>query len=348
MDGLLGLLAFLVPLIVVLFSVAGSAVKVVQEYERGVIFRLGRLVGARGPGLFFIIPFVDRMVKIDLRVVTLEVPPQEVITRDNVTVRVNAVLYFRVFNPEKAVVAVTDYVRATHQIAQTTLRSVLGQSDLDELLSQREDINMKLQQIIDEQTEPWGIKVGIVEVKDVELPQSMQRAMARQAEAEREKRAKIIHASGEFDASKMLSEAARIIGSEPATIQLRYLQTLTEIASEKNSTIVFPIPIEFLSLIPNVFANTRGGGDGRDGRDGSGPQISDAPPATDTLPIGATAGSLPEGSAGSLHPDATPDSGLPDIDEMRSKELAAEHARFMQGDIVTPDDEETLPGRRKK
>src|SRR5438094_2349272 len=273
MEGLIGLLAFLLPVIVVLFSIAGAAVKIVQEYERGVIFRLGRLVGARGPGLFFIIPFVDRMVKVDLRVVTLDVPAQEVITRDNVTVRVNAVLYFRVFNPEKAVVAVTDFVRATHQIAQTTLRSVLGQSDLDELLSQREEINMRLQQIIDEQTEPWGIKVGIVEVKDVELPQSMQRAMARQAEAERDKRGKIMHASGEFEASKMLTEAARIIGGQPATIQLRYLQTLTEIASERNSTIIFPIPIELISLIPNVFAN---------GRDGTGPRVSEPP--KDTLP----------------------------------------------------------------
>src|SRR5215210_2101424 len=218
MEGLIGLLAFLAPLVIILFSVAGSAVKIVQEYERGVIFRLGRLVGARGPGLFFIIPLVDRMVKVDLRVVTLDVPAQEVITRDNVTVRV------------KAVLAVTDFVRATHQIAQTTLRSVLGQSDLDELLSQREEINLRLQQIIDEQTEPWGIKVGIVEVKDVELPQSMQRAMARQAEAEREKRAKIIHASGEYEASKMLTDAAGVIGGEPAAIQLRYLQTLTEIA----------------------------------------------------------------------------------------------------------------------
>ncbi len=256
MDALLSLLAFLIPLLVVLFAIAGSAVKIVQEYERGVIFRLGRLVGARGPGLFFIIPFVDRMVKVDLRVVTLDVPAQEVITRDNVTVRVNAVLYFRVFDPEKAVVAVTDFVRATHQIAQTTLRSVLGQSDLDELLSQREAINLRLQQIIDEQTEPWGIKVGIVEVKDAELPQSMQRAMARQAEAEREKRAKIIHASGEFEASKMLTAAAKVIGSEPATIQLRYLQTLTEIASERNSTIIFPVPIELLSMIPHVLGKS--------------------------------------------------------------------------------------------
>src|SRR5438105_12196514 len=224
MSDLLGLLAFLVPVLVVLLWIAGAAVKIVQEYERGVIFRLGRLVGAKGPGLFLMIPMVDRMVKVDLRVVTLDVPAQEVITRDNVTLRVNAVLYFRVFDPEKAVVSVTDFVRATHQIAQTTLRSVLGQSGLDELLSQREAINMRLQQIIDEQTEPWGIKVGIVEVKDAELPQSMQRAMARQAEAEREKRAKIIHASGEFDAAKQLAEAARIVGTEPATIQLRYLQ----------------------------------------------------------------------------------------------------------------------------
>src|SRR5215218_6432328 len=255
MDTLLGFLAFLVPFVIVLVSIASSAVKIVQEYERGVIFRLGRLVGARGPGLFLIIPLVDRMVKVDLRVVTLDVPAQEVITRDNVTVRVNAVLYFRVFNPEKAVVAVTDFVRATHQIAQTTLRSVLGQSDLDELLSQREAINLRLQQIIDEQTEPWGIKVGIVEVKDAELPQSMQRAMARQAEAEREKRAKIIHASGEYDASKMLTQAARIIGSEPTSIQLRYLQTLTEIAVEKNSTIIFPLPIDTIKVFTDMFAS---------------------------------------------------------------------------------------------
>src|SRR3954451_4067183 len=283
MDSLIAVLAVLVPVILIGLWITGAAVKVVQEYERGVIFRLGRLIGAKGPGLFFIIPMVDRMVKVDLRVVTLDVPSQEVITRDNVTVRVNAVLYFRVFNPEKAVVAVTDYVRATHQIAQTTLRSVLGQSDLDELLSQREEINMRLQQIIDEQTEPWGIKVGIVEVKDTELPQSMQRAMARQAEAEREKRAKIIHATGEFEASKALTEAARIIGSEPATIQLRYLQTLTEIAAERNSTIIFPVPIELLSLIPSYFGN---------GRDGTGPRVSE--PAKDTLPMSATAESLPE------------------------------------------------------
>ncbi len=333
MDAFLGLLAFLVPFLVVLFSIAGSAVKVVQEYERGVIFRLGRLVGARGPGLFLIIPFVDRMVKVDLRVVTLDVPAQEVITRDNVTVRVNAVLYFRVFDPEKAVVAVTDYVRATHQIAQTTLRSVLGQSDLDELLSQREEINLRLQQIIDEQTEPWGIKVGIVEVKDVELPQSMQRAMARQAEAEREKRAKIIHASGEFEASKMLTAAAKVIGSEPATIQLRYLQTLTEIASERNSTIIFPVPIELLSMIPHIMGGSH---------NGSGDGIEDlTPPAgADTLPTAAAPGSLPEPVAGSeaeaemARPRA---STLHELNEEGvAKQQREAHARFIEGDNAAP------------
>src|SRR6476620_6228585 len=206
-NTVIGVLVSLIVVVVILLAIASAAVKVVQEYGRGVIFRLGRLIGAKGPGLFFIIPFVDRMVKVDLRVVTLDVPAQEVITRDNVTVRVNAVLYFRVFNPDKAVVAVTDFVRATHQIAQTTLRSVLGESELDELLAQREAINLRLQRIIDEQTEPWGIKVGIVEMKDVELPQTMQRAMAMQAEAEREKRAKIIHATGEYEAATNLASA---------------------------------------------------------------------------------------------------------------------------------------------
>ena len=339
MEGLIGIAAFLVPLIVVLFSVAGSAVKVVQEYERGVIFRLGRLVGARGPGLFFIIPFVDRMVKVDLRVVTLDVPAQEVITRDNVTVRVNAVLYFRVFDPQKAVVAVTDFVRATHQIAQTTLRSVLGQSDLDELLSQREEINLRLQQIIDEQTEPWGIKVGIVEVKDVELPQSMQRAMARQAEAEREKRAKIIHASGEFEASKALTEAARIIGSEPATLQLRYLQTLTEIAAEKNSTIVFPIPIEVLSLIPNVMSQLGRGHNGTD-EAGGGPAL-EPPPSLDTLPVPSLGGSLVEGRSEAQGAADLEDAHLPPL----SDEARAERARFLEGELPIGGDE-PLPDRQ--
>jgi regulator of protease activity HflC (stomatin/prohibitin superfamily) len=225
-----------------------STIKIVPEYERGVVFRLGRLVGLRGPGLVLLIPFVERMVRVDQRVVTMDVPPQEVITLDNVTIKVNAVLYFMVVDPQHAVVRVMDFVRATMQIAQTTLRSVVGQVELDELLARREAINERLQRIIDEQTEPWGVKVTIVEIKDVELPQSMQRAMARQAEAEREKRAKIIHASGEFEASKMLGEAARVIAAQPVSLQLRYLQTLTEIAVEKNSTIVFPLPVDTLRV----------------------------------------------------------------------------------------------------
>jgi regulator of protease activity HflC (stomatin/prohibitin superfamily) len=234
----IGICAFIVLILILM------AIKVVTEYERGVIFRLGRLVGAKGPGLFFIIPFVDRMVKVDLRVVTMDVPSQEVITKDNVTVRVNAVVYFRVVDPESSVVKVLDHIRATSQISQTTLRNVLGQSELDELLSKREKLNIMLQKIIDEQTDPWGVKVSIVEIKEVELAEEMKRSMAAQAEAERERRAKIIHAEGELQASEKLSQAAKVIGREPATIQLRYLQTLTEIASEKNSTIIFPLPIE--------------------------------------------------------------------------------------------------------
>ena len=229
-----------------------SSVKIVQEYERGVIFRLGRLVGARGPGLFLLIPGAERMNKVDLRIVTLEVPAQEAITRDNVTVKVNAVVYFRVVDPEEAVVKVLDYVRATSLIGQTTLRSILGQSDLDHLLSERDKINAELQQVIDTQTSAWGVKVTSVEVRDLELPQTMQRAMARQAEAEREKRAKVIHAEGEFTASQQLANAAAVIGSQPATLQLRYLQTLTEIAAEKNSTIVFPLPLDLLQGFFNL------------------------------------------------------------------------------------------------
>jgi regulator of protease activity HflC (stomatin/prohibitin superfamily) len=239
-------------LILFLLSLIASAIKVVQEYERGVIFRLGRLVGARGPGLFFIIPIIDRMVKVDLRVVTLDVPSQEAITRDNVTVKVNAVVFFRVVDPSAAVVKVEDYKRATWNIAQTTLRNVLGQSELDEILSHREEINKKLQEIIDETTEPWGVKVSIVEVKDVELPQGMQRAMAKQAEAEREKRAKIVHAEGEYAAAQNLSEAAKLMSMNPVSIQLRYLQTLTEISVEKNSTIIFPVPINLLEKLTQM------------------------------------------------------------------------------------------------
>lgn len=238
-------LPFLIVMLFI-FAVASSAVKIVQEYERGVVFRLGRLVGAKGPGLFFIIPVIDRFVKVDLRVVTLDVPSQEVITRDNVTVKVNAVVFFRVVSPSDAIVQVEDFQRATWNISQTTLRNVVGQSELDDLLANREEINHNLQQIIDETTEPWGVKVTIVEVKDVELPQSMQRAMAKQAEAEREKRAKIVHASGEFEAAQTLQDAANLMSINPVSVQLRYLQTLTEISVEKNSTIIFPVPVDLL------------------------------------------------------------------------------------------------------
>jgi regulator of protease activity HflC (stomatin/prohibitin superfamily) len=234
-------------IILVILIIVPMTVKIVQEYERGVIFRLGRLIGAKGPGFFLIIPFFDRMVKVDLRTVTMDVPPQDVITKDNVTVKVNAVVYFRVVDPESSVVKVLDHIRATSLISQTTLRNVLGQSELDELLSQREALNIKLQQIIDEQTDPWGVKVSIVEIKDVELPETMRRSMAAQAEAERERRAKIIHAEGELQASEKLAQAGAIISREPTTLQLRYLQTLTEIASEKNSTIIFPLPMDLLA-----------------------------------------------------------------------------------------------------
>ena len=232
----------------VLLILIPMAVKIVREYERGVVFRLGRLVGAKGPGLFFIIPFVDNMTKVDLRVVTMDVPSQEVITKDNVTVRVNAVAYFRVVDPEASVIKVLDHIRATSQIAQTTLRNVLGQSELDELLTQREKLNQALTRIIDEHTDPWGVKVSTVEIKEVELAEQMKRMMAAQAEAERERRAKIIHAEGEFQASEKLAQAGAIIAREPVTLQLRYLQTLTEIASERNSTLIFPLPIDLITM----------------------------------------------------------------------------------------------------
>ncbi|MFO7270868.1 slipin family protein [Sphaerobacter thermophilus] len=255
---------FVVTVVVVLFVliVLTSAIKVVQEYERGVVFRLGRLVGARGPGIILLIPFVERMVKVDLRTVTMDIPVQEVITRDNVTIRVNAVAYFRVMDPNAAIVNVADYIRATSQIAQTTLRSVLGQAELDELLAEREKINQTLQTIIDEQTEPWGIKVSIVEVKDVELPDIMQRAMARQAEAEREKRAKIIHAEGEYAAARQLADAAAVITSQPGALQLRFLQTLTEVSSERNSTILFPVPIDLLAPFLDKVGSVKAVGQG--------------------------------------------------------------------------------------
>ncbi|MEW6579503.1 MAG: slipin family protein [Chloroflexota bacterium] len=231
-----------------------SAIRMTQEYERGVVFRFGRLLKrTKGPGLFLVYPFgIDRVVKIDLRVVTLDIPRQDCITRDNVTVGVNAVAYFQVVDPRRAVVAVSNYANATFQIAQTSLRSVIGQVELDELLSQRERVNQTLQHIIDAETEPWGVKVSIVEIKDVELPPQMQRAMARQAEAEREKRAKIIHAEGEMLAAQQLQQAATTMAAEPSALQLRYLQTLTEIAVEKNSTIIFPVPIDFLATLTDL------------------------------------------------------------------------------------------------
>ncbi len=232
--------------IVIVLILLFSAIKILKEYERGVIFRFGRLRGAKGPGIFLIIPFVDKIVKVDLRTITMDVPPQDVITRDNVPVKVNAVVYFRVMDPEKSVVKIERYMLATSQIAQTTLRSILGQADLDDLLARRDKINQELQKIIDEQTDPWGVKVSTVEIKDVELPQSIQRAFARQAEAERERRAKIISAEGEFQASEKLSNAAEVLSKFPVSVQLRFLQTLKEIATEQNSTIVFPVPIDLV------------------------------------------------------------------------------------------------------
>jgi regulator of protease activity HflC (stomatin/prohibitin superfamily) len=239
---IIGIVIAVVIVLILLFS----AIKILKEYERGVIFRFGRLRGAKGPGIIVIIPFVDKMIKVDLRTVTMDVPPQDIITRDNVPVKVNAVVYFRVMDPEKSIVKIEKYMVATSQIAQTTLRSILGQAELDDLLARREKINLELQKIIDEQTDPWGVKVSTVEIKDVELPQSIQRAFAGQAEAERERRAKIISAEGEFQASEKLSKAAEVLSKFPASIQLRFLQTLKEIATEQNSTIVFPVPIDLV------------------------------------------------------------------------------------------------------
>ena len=241
------LAGFIFALIILGIFILGSAIRILREYERGVIFRLGRLLGAKGPGLILLIPIVDKMVRLDLRTITMDVPTQEVITRDNVPVRVNAIVYFHIVDAERAVVQVANYIAATSMISQTTLRSVMGQAHLDEVLAEREKINQRLQEIIDEQTNPWGIKVTTVEVRDVEIPQGMQRAIARQAEAERERRAKVIHADGEFQASDKLGQAADIITAHTGALQLRFLQTLTEISTEKTSTIVFPLPIDVLT-----------------------------------------------------------------------------------------------------
>jgi regulator of protease activity HflC (stomatin/prohibitin superfamily) len=235
---------FIVIGVIFIFIILSSAVKVCKEYERGVIFRLGRLVGARGPGLFLIIPGIEKMVRITLRTVVLDVPPQDVITKDNVSIKVNAVIYFRVMSPQDAVVQVEDYLYATSQLAQTTLRSIVGQAELDEILAEREKINHKLQGILDKQTDIWGIKISLVEIKHIDLPQEMQRSMAKQAEAERERRAKVIDAEGEYQAAQRLADAATIIEKHPMALQLRYLQTLREVAAENNSTTLFPIPID--------------------------------------------------------------------------------------------------------
>lgn len=240
------LFGFASPFLLILIVILFSAIRILREYERGVIFRLGRLVGVKGPGLILLIPFVDRMVKVSLRTVTMDIPAQDVITRDNVSVKINAVVYFRVVDSAKAIIEVENFLYATSQIAQTSLRATAGQAELDQLLAERDRLNQELQTIIDQQTGPWGIKVSVVEIKNVDLPQEMQRAIARQAEAERERRAKVINAEGEFQAATRLAEAAAIIQTEPAAIQLRYLQTLTEIATENNSVTVFPIPIDLL------------------------------------------------------------------------------------------------------
>ena len=245
-----GVLLFV--LIVFAVIVIANSVKILREYERGVVFRLGRMVGVRGPGLIWLWPFIERMVKVSLRTVVMDVPPQDIITQDNVSLKVNAVVYFRVMQPEKAIVSVENYLFATSQLSQTTLRSVLGQSELDDLLSQRDKINQKLQQIIDSHTEPWGVKVSNVEVKQIDLPQEMQRAMAKQAEAERERRSKVIAAEGEFQASQRLSDAAKVLAEQPSALTLRYLQTLREIATENNSTTIFPVPIDLLTPFLNL------------------------------------------------------------------------------------------------
>jgi regulator of protease activity HflC (stomatin/prohibitin superfamily) len=263
-------MSFFGTIVILLVLFLMSAVRVLREYERGVVFRLGRLIGSKGPGLILLIPMLDRMVKVSLRIVAMDVPPQDIITKDNVSVKVNAVVYFRVMDPEKSVVEVEDYLYATSQFAQTTLRSILGESELDELLSERDKINREIQVILDRHTDPWGIKVSNVEVKHIDLPQEMQRAMAKQAEAERERRSKIINAQGELQAAEKLTEAARIISQYPIALQLRYLQTLTEVASENNSTTIFPVPIDLFRPFLDAVSTTR---------PVEGPRVGGPPPA---------------------------------------------------------------------
>jgi len=252
--------AFVFVIVIFLIIILSNAIRILREYERGIVFRLGRLIGVKGPGIIFLWPIIDRMVKVSLRTVVMDVPPQDIITKDNVSVKVNAVIYFRVVQPDKAIVEVENYLFATSQLSQTTLRSILGQSALDELLSERDKINSELQKIMDYHTEPWGIKISNVEVKQIDLPVEMQRAMARQAEAERERRAKIIHAEGEFQASQRLADAAGVIELHPVALQLRFLQTLTEVASEKNSTTIFPVPIDLIAPFMEAWKKKSSGG----------------------------------------------------------------------------------------
>ena len=268
----------------VAFLLLSASVRIVNEYERGVIFRLGRVIGAKGPGLFFIIPIVDRMVKVSLRTVTMDIPPQDVITRDNVTVKVNAVTYFNVVDPVRSVIAIEDYKQGTSQVAQTTLRSILGQVDLDELLINRDEINQRLQRIIDDLTNPWGVKVTLVEVKDVELPDTMRRAMASQAEAERDRRAKVIHALGEREAAGALGEAAVVLEAHPAAMQLRVLSTMAEVSAERNSTLIFPLPIELMRLVDTLAGNSlagNGSGPSQGAADTDQPQAAGSPAPRD-------------------------------------------------------------------
>ena len=278
----------LVAVVLVLVALAGQSVRVLREYERAVVFRLGRLIGEKGPGLVLLIPVVDRMARVSLRTVTLNIPPQEIITRDNVPARVTAVAYFRVIDPNDSIVEVEDFLQATSQIAQTTLRSVLGKAELDTLLAERDRLNEDLQQIIDEQTGPWGVKVTTVEIKDVEIPQGMQRSMARQAEAERERRAKVINAEGEFQAAQRLLDAADVISQNPATMQLRYLQTLGEIGVNQNSTVVFPLPLDLVK--PLLESVSRGGEE----RERPAPAAGDAPPRLEPPREPARFGPAPE------------------------------------------------------
>src|SRR6201994_3947577 len=299
-------------IVIILFGLIalGMSVRVLREYERGVIFRLGRLIATKGPGLILLIPFIDRMVKVDLRTVTLNIPPQEVITRDNVPCRVNAVAYFRVVDQNRAVTEVENYLVATSQISQTALRSVLGKAELDQLLAERERLNEDLQKIIDESTEPWGVKVTAVEIKDVEIPDQMQRAMARQAEAERERRAKIINSEGEFQAAQKLTDAADIISTNPASLQLRYLQTLLEIGSNQNTTVVFPLPMDVLEPFVGGFQRDKGGSKAK-------PDAPKPPPGGGEPVPGVEGSGMPTGDEASLSdvPDPGPEPTVPPEDD---------------------------------